>query len=91
MEISVYGLLDKTNERLLKIKAVINNCHDLDVDIPGQIKEELKDLGLSEENFDNKEDIMIDLPSKEYHRKCGWCGLEVNIEDIQKILKQLDL
>ena len=88
METSVYGLLDKTNERLMKIKKVINNCHDLDVDVPDQIKKELKDLGLSEESFDNEKDIMIDLPSKEYKGEYE-DGLEVNIEDIPENIKAI--
>jgi len=90
MDSHVYGVLNIQDEELKKLKIIITNCHDLDIDVPEQICQRLKEMGLNEECFDDEEEIRVNLIAREYDSDVDCCdGLEVDVKDIPENVKMI--
>ena len=78
------------SDKIKKVKAIISNCKELNIDIPKEVTSILEEMEISERDLDEVygENVRVDIPYSEGDA-VGMHWFEVNVKDLSDEVEKI--
>lgn len=89
-DFKIVGVLNNNSDLLKKRIAIVNNCRDLDVEIPQEIVKFFSDMDISIDDITSDGELHAKLQTKKFtnERDCE-SGYSLDVKDIPKDVKTI--